>query len=329
MEEKQAGKDIDKRKPAKDIEKRKPARKKVLKRILLIAALFLVLYVLANSIVPVAVVSGMVNRRYEHKTDETKEKGTGTFAKTSDGEEIWMKICPSEDPRGAVIFLSGLGGPAATNYQQHADWMNGLGYTAVITELRAHGISSGDRIGLGYLETEDVRAVLGELRKDPALQDLPVYLLGVSMGGATALNAFGEIPEVAGVIALSPFASFEDVFEIRMERAFVPPLTRKYVLYLIQRYLGSAFGEEVSETRNPKDEILKANGRPVLLIASKGDRRVPYENALILKEACPDAELWIREGNDHLVVKGNDLKKVGTDEEYRRKIEEWLEKNAP
>ena len=320
MEEKRTGTEIG---------EQKAARKKVFKRILLIAAAFLVLYVLANSIVPVAVVSGMVNRRYEHKTDERLEKGTGIFVQTSDGEEIWMKICPAEEPRGAIIFLSGLGGPAATNYQAHADWMNGLGYTAVIMELRAHGISSGERIGLGFLETEDVRAVLKELRKDPALQELPVYLLGVSMGGATALNAFGEIPEIAGVIALSPFASFEDVFELRMERAFVPPLTRKYVLFLIGSFLESTYGKEIAETRNPKDEILKAGGRPVLLIASKGDRRVPYEDSLILAEAYPDAELWIREGNDHLVVTGNDLKNVGKDEEYRRKIEEWLEKNAP
>ncbi len=320
MEENRAG---------KNTEDRKTAKKKILRRILLAAAVLAVLYVLANSIVPVAVVSGMVNRRYGHSSDERLEKGQGRFVKTSDGEEIWMRICPAEDPKGAVIFISGLKGPAATDYQAHADWMNGLGYTAVLMELRAHGVSGGDRIGLGYLETEDVRAVLGELRKDPALQKLPVYLLGVSMGGAVALNAFGEFPEIAGVIALSPFASFEDVFEIRMEKAFVPPLTRRYVSFLIRSYLGSAFGEDVSETRNPKDEILKAEGRPVFLIVSRGDRRVPYENALILKEVCPEAELWIREGSDHLVVKGNDLKKVGNDEEYRLKIQEWLEKNAP
>ena len=311
-----------------DLEERKPVRKKVLKRILLIVAGILVLYVLANTIAPVAVVSGMVNRRYEHKKEDAKEKGAGTFVRTSDGEEIWMKLCPAEAPRGVIIFISGLGGPAATKFQAHADWVNELGYTAVLMELRAHGISSGERIGLGFLETEDVRAVYEALREDPETARLPVYLFGVSMGGATALNAFGEIPEIAGVIALSPYVSFEEVFDIRMKDAFVPPLTRKYVGLLLGAFLDRTYGKELVDTRNPREEIQKASGRPVFLIASKEDPRVPSENALRLQEICPEAEFWMRDGGNHLVVKGNDLMNVPKDAEYRAKIEEWLEKYA-
>ena len=309
------------------MEERKAKRKKILKRIALILAGAFILYALATTIVPVAVLSGIVNSHYSHQ--DSLEKNGGRFVTTSDGEQIWMRICPAENPKGAVIFISGMRGPAATDYQQHADWMNELGYTAVLMELRGHGLSSGDRIGLGFEETEDVRAVLAEIRKEPELSDVPVILFGVSMGGATVLNALGEIPEIAGAVALSPYASFEDNFELRMKDFFVPPLSRMYVKFLIRSYLGRTYGEETAATVNPRTEIQKANGRPVFLIASENDPKVSAENSRILKELYPEATLWVREGDAHLIVQGNSLKKVRKDEEYRGKIEEWLEKNIP
>lgn len=302
----------------------KARRRQILKRILKILAGALILYALAMTFVPVAVLSGTVNRRYDYK--DSGEENEGLFVTTSDGETLWMKICPAEEPKGTVIFLSGISGPAATDFQAHADWMNGLGFTAVLLELRAHGLSSGDQIGLGYKETEDVRAALSEIRKDPVLAERPVYLYGVSMGASAALVAMGEIPEIAGAVALSPYASFEEQFEFRMERALVLPLSRMYVNWLVGAFLDETYGEEATSERSPREEIQKAAGRPVFLIAAKNDRRVPSENTLILKELYPQASLWLREGSDHLVVSGNDLKKVATDGEYRLKIEEWLEK---
>ena len=306
------------------MEEQKAKRRLILKRILQILAGALILYVLAMTFIPVAVLSGTVNRRYDYRN--SGEENEGLFVTTSDGERLWMKICPAEGPKGVVIFLSGLSGPAVTDYQAHADWMNGLGFAAVLLELRGHGLSSGDQIGLGYEETEDVRAALQEIRKDPALSEVPVYLFGVSMGASTALNALGELPEIAGAVALSPYASFEEQFEIRMERALVLPLSRMYVNSLVGAFLDGTYGEEVTATVNPREEIQKAAGRPVLLIASKDDRRVPVENTLYLKELYPEADLWLRGGSAHLVVSGNDLKNVWDDAEYRAKIEEWLEK---
>lgn len=309
------------------MEERKAKKRKILKRVVLILAGAFVLYALATTFVPVAVLSGIVNRHYDHP--DSGEENEGFFVTTSDGEKLWMKICPAEKPRGAVIFLAGMRGPAVTEYQQHADWVNELGYTAALLELRGHGLSSGERIGLGFEEPADIRAALQELRKDPALADVPVFLLGVSMGGATVLNAMGEIPEIAGVIALSPFVSFEEVFEMRMKNYLVPPLSRKYVKFLIGEFLGRTYGEETTERVNPRAEIVKAGGRPVFLIASEQDPKVPSESSRILKDLYPEADLWIRTGNAHLVVLGNDLKNVREDTEYRAKIEEWLEKNTP
>ncbi|MBQ7602060.1 MAG: alpha/beta hydrolase [Lachnospiraceae bacterium] len=307
------------------MEEKKAKRKMILKRILMILAGALILYALAMTFVPVAVLSGTVNRRYDYKNQEEEER-EGQYVTTSDGERLWMKICPVEEPKGVIIFLSGLSGPAVTEFQAHADWVNELGFAAVLLELRAHGLSGGDQIGLGYKETEDIRASLTEIRKDPVLHSVPVYLFGVSMGASSALVALGELPEIAGVAALSPYASFEEQFEIRMKRALVPPLSRRYVGFLIGTFLNDTYGEEAVLTKNPREEIQKAAGRPVLLIASKGDRKVPCENTLYLRELYPEADLWIREGSAHLVVSGNDLKNLRNDPEYLAKIEEWLEK---
>lgn len=307
------------------MEAKKAKRKMILKRIVLILAGALLFYALAMTFVPVAVLSATVNRHYSYQN--SGEESEGIYCESIDGERLWMKICPAKEPKGTVIFISGLSGPAVTAFQAHADWMNSLGYAAVLLELRGHGLSGGDQIGLGFTETEDVRAVLQELQKDPSLKEAPVILFGVSMGAVTALNALGEIPEIAGAVALSPYASYEEQFEMRMENALVPPLSRRYVRFLVSEFLDMTYGEEITERVNPRSEILKAAGRPVFLIAAKGDRRVPSENTLILKDLYPEASLWLREGSAHLVVKGNNLKNVSSDTEYRLKIEEWLEKN--
>ena len=92
------------------MEEKKAKRKMILKRILMILAGALILYALAMTFVPVAVLSGTVNRRYDYKNQEEEER-EGQYVTTSDGERLWMKICPGEEPKGVIIFLSGLSGP--------------------------------------------------------------------------------------------------------------------------------------------------------------------------------------------------------------------------
>ena len=46
---------------------------------------------------------------------------------------------------------------------------------------------------------------------------------------------------------------------------------------------------------------------------------------LSLQECCSEASVWIRESDDHFVVKDNDFSAVAEDTEYCQKTLVWLE----
>lgn len=89
----------------------------------------------------------------------------------------------------------------------HSRALRDAGYASVALDMRAHGRSGGERIGLAFEEHRDVAAVLDWIEAQPALKGKPVALLGVSMGGAVALRTAGMRPDVDAVISVSAFAS--------------------------------------------------------------------------------------------------------------------------
>ena len=76
--------------------------------------------------------------------------------------------------------------------------------------MRAHGESDGGMIWLGYKEFLDTRAIVQHRKAKPAYNNVPIVVFGLSMGGATAINSIGEIPEIDGLISLSAYSSVED-----------------------------------------------------------------------------------------------------------------------
>jgi len=78
--------------------------------------------------------------------------------------------------------------------------------------MRAHGESEGNMICLGYKEFLDTKAIVQYIKNDSTYRNVPVVVFGLSMGGVTAINSIGEIPEIDGLISLSAYSSWEEVF---------------------------------------------------------------------------------------------------------------------
>jgi len=248
------------------------------------------------------------------------------FFETSDGETVWCAEVPVKDPRGVVIYLTGIGQPSVTYFFGHAEVMYEEGYASFLLEVRSHGQSSGEQIGLAYTEAADVRAVLDYIRTQPGYRDVPVILHGVSMGGSIALNSFGEYKDVDAVIAMSAYSSFEEQIYEQASKRHVPQFLINLQKPTIQKALSHAFGEDRVETMNPIDQIAKAEGRPVFLLAAAHDQGVSADNTRRLARACPGSELWIRNSSDHFVIRDNDFENVAYDREYCRRILAFLDK---
>jgi len=312
-------------------------KEKFIRRMIIAIFVFYVAYLFFGYTAASIVLGTITGRHVEYHTDaENKLSGTVTdeqvgldsneiFLKTEDGETVWCAVTVPENPKGTVIHLSGMMNPSATHFYGHSSMLYDNGYASVILEMRAHGSSSGERISLGYKEHLDVKAVLQYIAGDSRLKELPIIIHGVSMGGATAINAFGLYDEIDACIAMSPYASFEKQAEL-----WVTQWSDAFILFsgqirLSMKYaLLDIYGSDAN-TVTPYNQIQNANGRPVFLIACEEDTTVPYENTLLLKEACPEAQLWTRKSDEHLVVNDRDYLGVENDTEYCAKLLEFLD----
>ena len=302
----------------------------------LLAALLAV--VLAVFVVPPAILLAVVHQHVDYRGNIPLKEvhaaadygltETVHTLHTADDEELWCAEVAAEEPKGAVIFLAGITKPSVTQFYGHAAWLRELGFSSFLLEVRAHGRSSGHRIGLGYAETADVQAAVDLIRNRPEYVEVPRLVWGVSMGGAIALNAFGQIREIDGCIAMSPYASFPMEIDSQMQRYGVPAPIRRIELWMLDGILDTLYGAEPVRTCVPEVQIQNAGDRPVFLIACEGDRVVPVGNTCHLKRQNSAAEVWIRPSNDHFVVNENDFGALEEDVEYCSRVLEWLKEQG-
>ncbi len=250
---------------------------------------------------------------------------------TADGIDVFVSEVRAEDPRAAVILLSGMEQPSVTYFYPQAAWLADEGISSFLLELRGHGRSGGDGLCFGYLEAADVAAVTDYIKSVPEYKDVSVVVQGVSMGGATAINAFGSNADIDGLIAMSAYSSFEEVSWSMMRKYGAPGILEGLAKSIMHMALKTEFGDAVDAMR-PDVQIANADGRPVLLIASAGDASVPPDNTVRLAAAAGGkADIWVRPGDAHFIILDNDFKAVREDTEYCERILgffEGLEKAA-
>lgn len=247
------------------------------------------------------------------------------YLTTEDGLKIWTSEIFTEQPKAVIIYLSGIYQPSVTYFYGHARFMRKNGYASFLLEVRGHGKSEGNKICLGYEEVNDVKAVIEYIRSKKEYDGVPIVLHGVSMGGAAAVNAFGQINEVDGLIAMSAYSSFEDEVIDQMGSYKIPKIIRVLERPLIHMALTLQFGNDTVNIIKPEEQISNANHRPVLLIACTGDTEVPMGNTERLHKANPEAETWLRDSWEHFIVENCDFINMEQDEEYCNRILRFLE----
>lgn len=245
---------------------------------------------------------------------------------TDDNVKIWASEISAQNPKAVVILLTGIEQPSITQFYPHAKLLKNNGYSSILLEVRGHGNSDGNKICLGYDEIPDVKATLDYIKSKKDYKNIPIVIQGVSMGGAVAINAFGQYKEINALIAMSAYTTFEDVVIDNLEYYKVPKLLCTIEKPFLKLALKSNFGTDKVNNMNPITQIQNSNNRPVLLIASKGDTNVPVDNTKKLYRASKNSDLWIRDSWEHFIVKNCDLTDVVDDKEYCNKILNFLEK---
>ncbi|WHH60794.1 alpha/beta fold hydrolase [Petroclostridium sp. X23] len=313
-------------------------KKLLLKRIVKAVVIVLIICCLFMVVTPFAAIPIFLNQHVNYKGYATENDPlqdiysasdysldeTQMYFQTQDGLNVWCSEIYAEKPKAVIIYLTGIVQPSITYFYGHAAWMKENGYATILLEVRGHGQSDGNRICLGYKETNDVRAVVNYIKSQKKYKDVPIVLHGVSMGGAIAVNAFGQIDEIDGLIAMSAYSSFEDAAMDLAKQYHVPGFIRTIEKPLVKLALKTVFGNDTVNEIKPIEQIKNAGERPVLLVACTGDTNVPSISTERLKKANPNVQTWVRDSWEHFIVKNCDFKNMSQDDEYCKTILEFL-----
>lgn len=193
----------------------------------------------------------------------------------------------------AIILLHGLHSRAwGCHTTDLVQAYSNAGFAVFTFDLRGHGLSGGEHLGLGLLEKGDVRASVDFLLEQ-GFRPSEIGIHGTSYGGATTLLALEGISEVAAVVSDSAFADMRDVVGGELERQTGLPKVASQLLMPGLRLLGKIqYSVDIARSA-PERSIGQISPRPILLIHGDRDEVIPYNHAQRLKQSAgSNTELW-------------------------------------
>lgn len=169
-----------------------------------------------------------------------------------------------------------------------------LGYSVVMPDFHAHGLSDGDMIQMGWLDRKNMMEWIEAFKTDT------MVVHGVSMGGATTMmmSAMDNPEEVKDIRFVDDcgYTSVWDEFSGELNNQFgLPEIPLMYTTSILCKLCyGWSFGEA-----SAIDEV-KRSDYLMLFIHGGSDTFVPTEMAQRLYESKrSNKELWIAEGAEH------------------------------
>jgi alpha-beta hydrolase superfamily lysophospholipase len=250
-----------------------------------------------------------------HLNPERLELAAGVLARThatkedfsvraSDGVELrgW-KVHAAAPNRDWVLLFHGVADNRSGTLG-YAEFLLRHGYSVVMMDARAHGASGGEMATYGWKERYDTVAVANALYSTESVRHL--YALGVSMGGAIALQSAAVEPRIEGVVAEDPFSDLREVSYDYAGMRFSPflgkTLFRPASIFAVDA-IAKAGGFDPDEVSPEK--AVAARPFPTLLICGTRDQTIPCRHAeLIYKAATGPKELWVVEGARHASALG-------------------------
>ena len=188
--------------------------------------------------------------------------------------------------RGTVIYLHGSADNRVSGVYIAERFLK-RGFDALAYDSRAHGESDGDACTYGYFEKEDLRKALDLLTVKP------VVAIGVSLGGAVALQAAAEDSRIAAVVAV---ATFSDIRTVAAERApFVASRANIDAAFRLAEQQAAFKADEASPVKAA--ERIRV---PVLLIHGRADHETfPQHSERVLAALHGEKRLLLIPGAGH------------------------------
>ena len=170
------------------------------------------------------------------------------------------------------------------------------GFNILMPDLRSHGDSEGEYIGMGWLDRMDLLLWIDHVVSMD--QDARIVLHGISMGGATVMMTSGETmpSNVKAIIEDCGYTSVWDIFADELDALFGLP--EFPVLYMADLVATLRVGYEFKAASSL--EQVKKSTVPMLFIHGSDDRFVFTDMLEPLYQACAsEKEKLLIEGAGH------------------------------
>jgi pimeloyl-ACP methyl ester carboxylesterase len=230
----------------------------------------------------------------------TQGAAAGDRLTASDGTRLAGWYIPAGSGAGPTAATVVLAHDYGANKSDMLEWAQLLhdDYNLVLFDLRNHGQSESADTTLGVTEQRDVAAVVDWLVASKGVTR--IGLLGVSLGGAAAVNEAVGDQRVDALILDATHATAANAVQARLERAGYPLSlpTAWSILFggLLRTGVDMSSADPVQAIERYGD-----GGRPVLVIGGGRDRMVGTNDtqdllmaareggAQVEAEVCPDA----------------------------------------
>src|SRR5215207_7582449 len=232
----------------------------------------------------------------------------------------YVRTWPIDDPARLVVLVHGYGEHIG-RYEHVAAALNARGSAVVGPDHRGHGQSPGEPALVEDFEpiVDDLRAVVQDARGD-----LPVVMVGHSMGGLIATRYAQRFPEdLAGLVLSGPAIGLSPVFEGWLAAPELPSDPIDVAVLSRDPAVGEAYAADPlvwhGGWKRPTLEAFVAADQaiaegpgfgnlPLLYVHGAEDELVPVDLArpIVERLAGPDSELHVLAGARHEVFNETD-----------------------
>jgi pimeloyl-ACP methyl ester carboxylesterase len=193
--------------------------------------------------------------------------------------------------------------------------LNRLGYQVLLIDFRACGLSDGRFTTLGYREVLDLLGAVDYLRA--RLGDLPIGVLGISMGAVAAIMTAPECSYIKAMVVDSAYADLDSAIGKKLADFLRLP----FLVFL--GWVSIRLGEWISQGNvaavRAVDYVGRLAPRPLLIIYGELDDYLPSDHPQRLFDAANEPkELWLAPGSGHAMAR------LDHPQEYVRRVQAFF-----